>query len=777
MNRIAAFSLSARVLSWLAPVVIVSTIAIAYKDTLPVPFLLDDVLSIQHNDTLASLVTALSPPPESGVTVSGRPILNLSFAVSKALGDGSLAAHHLVNIAVHIANSWLLFGLINGTLRASEIGSTIKSPHVLALAIALLWSLHPLQTASITYLAQRAEALAVFFYLSTLYFFLRAQSSAPFRSRLLLSASVTACALGMASKEVVVSAPLIVLFYDRAFFSRTFASAWNAKKSYFLSLALTWIILALCLAQSGSRGNTAGLQSGVPWIHYIYTQTFALTQYVRLMFWPSPLVFDYGRELIQSFSPIAWKACLVLLTVAWVVRRWIKNTPIGFLGILALALLAPTTLIPISTQTIAEHRFYLALAPGIIAVIFASARLLGENRTGLLAALLSTGLVLLTIDRNRYYQSMESIWADTLAKRPQNDRAWHSMGYVYLEKGLTGKAREAFHKAVQLRSDPINIIGYAHALTESGQADEAIYLYREALAAVPRSYGEVYESMANLGLLLGQKGQREEAIRWLNDAIDLNPKKTGAHYNLGALYVSLNLYDDAVRHLRLAVDDPRQGDQAKSLLIRALLSSNKPKEALALAERIHTAKPGSLELLLAYAQALAGSGKIDDAVREYQAVIAKDPSFPSARTQLGILYFATRRLDDARHHLELAVDQNPADHIALSTLAEVLLKSGALDEAVPRFEAALRFAPADHKSRYQLANSLLQLGRFDDAVIHYQILVRDRSAPLAEIHNELAIAYAQKGDFSNARVHFTECLRIKPDHTGASENLRRLPAP
>ncbi len=773
-----ASSASNRLIGRLAPCILILAIALAYHNTLAVPFLFDDVHAIAENPTLDPVWRSLVPPSDSGSTVSGRPLLNLSFALTQWLGGGSLAVHHLANIALHAANAWLLFALVLATLRLPSLSKIApRSPHLTALAASLLWALHPLQTESVTYLVQRAESLVAFFYLLTLYLFARARTAAPARARLLFASSVAACAAGMASKEVMASAPLLVLLYDRAFFSRDLSSAWKTSPRFYAALFATWIVLILCIAQSGFRGNTTGFNAGAPWFDYLCTQAWALTHYLRLAVWPSPLVFDYGRELVTAPGQIAWRAVLILLAVAWVFKNWWQNRPAGFLGVLALAVLAPTTLVPVATQTIAEHRTYLALAPlfaGAAVVLF---RLLGEKTALAVTAALSLALAFATVARNRDYRSIESIWTDTLAKRPSNERAWYSLGYVHLDKNLPSRAIEYFREAVRLRPDPINLMGYAHALTQAGESDQAIALYRQTLPLVPRTYGEVYESMANLGLLLGKTGQHDEAIRWLSDAIAINPRKTGAYYNLGALYFSLGRFSDAAENLRRALDDPKQGDEAASLLVRSLLALGQKTEALAFAQKQKSARPSSLTLRLACAQSLAANGDTASALSEYQAILAQDPAFPSARTQLGILLFATRRLDDARQQLELAASQNPADHAAVSTLAEVLLKSGQLAAAALRFETALALSPADHPSRYRLANTLLQLGRFDASIAHYQQLIRDRAPPLAEIHNELAIAFAQTGDFASARSHFAECLRLNPRHAGAAENLRRLPPP
>ena len=123
-------------------------------------------------------------------------------------------------------------------------------PVLAALAVALLWVLHPLQTESITYIVQRAESLMGLFYLLTLYCFIRHaegdQSSAspsPDGKRW-AGLAIACCFLGMASKEVMVSAPLIVFLYDRTFVSGSFRKAWQQHRGLYIGLASSWLLLA-----------------------------------------------------------------------------------------------------------------------------------------------------------------------------------------------------------------------------------------------------------------------------------------------------------------------------------------------------------------------------------------------------------------------------------------------------------------------------------------------------------------------------------------------------
>jgi len=170
---------------------------------------------------MAFLAGALSAAGQ-GLTSSGRPLVNLSFAVNFALTGNAVRSYHVLNLCVHSLAGLTLFGILRRTLEALGIGSRSS---LLALGISLIWTLHPLQTEAVTYIVQRAESMMGVFYLQTLYWFIR-YAGAPGRRQYGVL-SFLACLLGMATKEVMVSAPLMVLLYDRAFVSGSFRESWR----------------------------------------------------------------------------------------------------------------------------------------------------------------------------------------------------------------------------------------------------------------------------------------------------------------------------------------------------------------------------------------------------------------------------------------------------------------------------------------------------------------------------------------------------------------------
>jgi hypothetical protein len=112
----------------------------------------------------------------------------------------------------------LLFGVIRRTARKVHSARWSLSPDTLAALVTVIWLVHPLQTEAVDYVIQRTELLVSLCYLATLYASIRAWDAATRRAIAGWSvASVAACFVGMASKEVMASAPLAVILYDRAF--------------------------------------------------------------------------------------------------------------------------------------------------------------------------------------------------------------------------------------------------------------------------------------------------------------------------------------------------------------------------------------------------------------------------------------------------------------------------------------------------------------------------------------------------------------------------------
>ncbi len=640
-----------------------------YANSFSGPFIFDDIPSIRENLTIRHFSTALFPP-NGGLTVSGRPVLNLSFALNYAISGNAVWSYHALNLVIHLLAGLTLFGIVRRTLErgrlrenavlggffpgsADENQSLTTLATLIALAVAVLWTLHPLQTESVTYLVQRGESLVGLFYLLTLYCFVRGAASA--NSRLWYPMAIAACLLGMATKEVMVSAPVLVLLYDRTFLAGSFRAAWRQRRWLYAGLAATWLLLAWLVLGTANRGGTAGFGVGVGFWQYAATQFETVARYLWLSIWPHPLIIDYGAQWVKAVPDVIPYALVVALVLAGTAAARRRRPALGFLGAWFLAILAPTSLVPGNRQTMAEHRMYLALAPVIVLLVLAvHASLRRRSWVVLLAA--AVGLGWMTVQRNKDYRSELAIWHGTAAKRPHNAWALSNYGAALFRQGKPAEALVQYEKA--LRVQPTLAEAYynaANALSELGRMPETIGHYEAALELKP----DYVEAHNNLGNILLQAGRLPEAIRHYETVVRIQPDSAEAHYNLGNALFRAGRTPEAVQHLETALHLNPAYAEASYNLGTAFLKLGRLPEAKAQFEQALRVRPDYSQAHNNLGNVLAQTGSLPQAVAHYQAALQIDPANAEAHNNLGVILMQQGRLQEAKEQFGRALRLQP----------------------------------------------------------------------------------------------------------------------
>src|SRR5262245_45373084 len=224
----------------MAAALVATTIAI-YANSLSGAFVYDDGGAIVNNQGIRNLTTALAAAREN--PVAGRPVVGLSLALNFALGGLSPWGYHAFNIGVHVLAGLLLFGVLRRTCALPSVPSWLRdSANSLAFAASLIWLVHPLQTEVVDYVTQRTESMMGLFYLLTVYASIRSMTDA--RSAMSWTVvAIGACALGMATKEPMASAPLVILIFDAAFVAGNIGRAIRQRRWLYVGLAATWAVV------------------------------------------------------------------------------------------------------------------------------------------------------------------------------------------------------------------------------------------------------------------------------------------------------------------------------------------------------------------------------------------------------------------------------------------------------------------------------------------------------------------------------------------------------
>lgn len=526
--------------TWYAGLLISGAAILVYLNSFSGVFIFDDEATIvqnPHRERLWPPREAFAAPPKS--PLRDRPVVSFAFSLNHALTGSSPASFHGGNLLIHLAAALCLFGVVRRTLVSPRLpGRYRNAAGGLALASALVWAVHPLQTQAVTYLTQRCESLMGLFFLGTLYAFIRALGSRrPVRWYCL---SVFSCLLGIGSKAVMVAAPLVVLLYDRAFVASSWREIWRRRRWYYLALLLTLSLQAALLLTT----SYADIKTHRP-LEYGLSQFGVIAHYCRLILVPRPLCLDYHWPPARGLADVWPGALIVAVLLVLTVKAWRRFPPLGFAGLWFFLILAPTSsLLPLEDLAF-EHRMYLPLAaPVVLATVGvgellrrllprqpAARRIWGSVLT--LAAV--TVLGALTAARNRDYHSAAGMWRQVIDLRPLNPRAYNSLGNIVLKEGDPDRALELFRRAIAV--SPRYQAGHynlANLLAARGETASAIEYYRETLEINP----EAVEAHNNLGIALYSRGEVAEARGHFLAALEIDPLDPAAHYNLGLLLLN-----------------------------------------------------------------------------------------------------------------------------------------------------------------------------------------------------------------------------------------------
>jgi Flp pilus assembly protein TadD/uncharacterized membrane protein YhaH (DUF805 family) len=663
---------------------LIAVTCVAYHNSFWGPLVFDDIINIRNNLQLRHLWPVwrtMWGPLSTGV--SGRPVVQLSFALDYAVNELSVTGYHVTNLVLHILTGLVLFGILRRTLTSAPRLQPAfgRRASLLAFVVTLVWQVHPLITDSVTYLSGRTEILGALFMLLTLYGAIRAGASTSSRARVAWQASaVISCALGTGCKEILAAAPFLVLLYDWLFIARTPVAAGIRPARpviFYLLLFATLALIPLNLYMANfHRSALAGPGQMSSW-QYLKTQSEVLALYLRLSVWPNPLVIDYfgwktDRTLVQVLPSALVILALLLITIYLVARR----RPAGYAGAWFFLILAPTSsVLPLPTEIATERRMYLPLMGIVALIVLGGYRLLKWSQPrwpGAARALpyAAAGIVLVTVmaeaartvTRNNDFTDPLVLWQDVIRHWPQNPRAYDNLGFEYIGRGQGDQAKAAFERAAEI--DP-----------------------------------QDYTAFNNLGALYVADGDDDDAaIRALEAAIRLRPDYATPYLNLGTIRYRRGQFAAAEQLLRQSLQIKSDRVDSRTGLVRTLLAQSRIEEAEREARAAVQLAPSSTLARDALALALARGGKVGEAIAEWNAIIAVGQGDADSTTHLA-WYLASAEDASLRNPKRAAAaarsaatatkakEVGPLDALALALAAE-----GQFDQAITVAQNALDLA-------------------------------------------------------------------------------------
>jgi tetratricopeptide (TPR) repeat protein len=493
--------------------------------------------------------------------------------------------YHAVNVALHIANSVLVFWLVGFFTRR----------RLLPLAAAVLFAVHPIHTEAVAWISGRAELMGMLFLLIAWGMFLQADRAKRWSRVVWWVGSALAFLCGLLCKENVLMLPVVLvvsalclrrLRFNRRSRVRLGWGLWFVRlvalmTPYAMALSAYFHYRGILYGEALLRNRVAISESNNPlvsleFLSRITTGISLLGAYLGQALIGFPMSADYSYNqypIVQSYgdvrlicSCLALAFCVGLSLVSWQRRGMLWLWFVYFV-----VMLAPVVNILTVIGTIRADRF--VYAPSLAACAFYAIwlqrlRVMKPKRAkrkfdpavmeierkklkGVEQAIGAQDLqrvafgslivvfVTLTWHRNGVWSSNATLWKQTARESPRSAAAQYNRGVYEISQGHEREALEAWKRALEI--DP----GHASARLNEG----TIQLARENYDRAENSFRSGLEFdpanaplNLNLGVLLAGKGEMEEAKRLFAVAVQSAPQNPVAHYNLGL--ASATLGDD-----------------------------------------------------------------------------------------------------------------------------------------------------------------------------------------------------------------------------------------
>jgi len=637
----------------------------------------DDQVYIYENPNIQAGITlkAIKWAFTTGYVNFWHPLTWLSHMLDWQLFGSNPAGHHLVNLIFHIANTLLVFLVLKrmtGALWPSAF-------------VAALFALHPLHVESVAWVAERKDVLSIFFWLLTMWAYIRYVKQSSVANYLL---TLLVFALGLMAKPMLVTLPFVLLLLDYwplaripqgqekkhtdTRFHRLYPLI--LEKIPFIVLSAVFSVIAFLAQRSG--GAVSPL-TAISIKLRICNALISYVEYIEKMIWPARLAMFYphpGSNISILYAVIS--AILLLAVTVFVLRlaeehRYLITGWFWYLG----TLVPVIGLIQVGSHAMADRYSYITLTGLFIIIAWGLPELLGKwpyRKIMLWASSLIVlfALAICTHLQLRYWRDTITLCQHALEVTENNHLAHFSMTRTLLEQGRIKEAIWHSSEAVRIKPDYVDAInGLGAALNRAGKIDEAISYYKRAL--------------------------------------EINPNFTKAHLNLAAAFMTKGRFAEAVTHYRIAeatIDIPGMHSDFGCALVRL----GRFKEAVTEYRKALSAMPNDPNVLNDLGYALANTGEFDEAISLYNKALQITPDSINIHLNLGFALTSSGKFAEAIKEYEKILLIQPQNAVTHNDLAVMLLRQGKFDQAIEHFNQAIQIDPNYTDARDNLNRALAE---------------------------------------------------------------------
>ena len=512
-----------------------------------------------------------------------HPLTWISHELDCQLFGTNAAGHHFVNLALHVANALLVFGLFRMTT-----GATWRSAMVAA-----LFAWHPLHVESVAWISERKDVLSTFFGLLAMWCYVRYARATTGNAQCAGSRwrdyglAVFFFVLSLMSKPMLVTMPFVLLVIDfwplqrwglsRSGLRSAGRTLLREKMPFLILAAISSVVTFYAQRASGAVVNLAARSFSERLPNVV--QSYA--NYLSKLVYPKNLCAFYFSQWEDSHIVLPTLVLIgISLLAIWTVRRR-PFLAVGWLWYLG-TLLPVIGLVRVGTQAMADRYTYLPSIGIFAATVWGGAEILARRSRPMVGFV--CGMILFCFAATSwmqvgYWRNGLTLFERALDVGEASPLAHHNLGSELLEKvGRPREARQHFEAALELYpAYPEAHFSLGQALNLEGQFAEAERHYREAI----RNKSDYAQAYYELGSLLVLKGRLDEARTNLTEALRLKPDYAPIRTRFGNLLWLQGEFREGLKQLREAVKSAPQYAEGQYHLATALAEQRNYKEAVA----------------------------------------------------------------------------------------------------------------------------------------------------------------------------------------------------
>ncbi len=636
-----------------------------YANSLQNEFVFDDESVVVNNTSIQSLsnIPKYFTADEGFHKVIGRyyrPVVSTTYAIDYAIWGLKPFGFHLTNILIHLISSLLLFALLKFMFKNYKFGLTG------AFIGSLLFAVHPIHTEAVAWVSGRTDSLVTLFFFASFLFYIK--YSDDLKSQKNLNWALAFYALGLLSKEMIITMPVFILLYDFIFKKESKDFFKKNIRAYLLFAGVTvlYLIIRYLVLKDIPEREKYLYFYGIDGITALGTMLKTIPVYLKLLFVPFNLLYHYNGVISDAkslFDAVVLLSALFVIAGIAVPLLIRKDFPVFAFAILFffISLLPVMNIIP-TMNLMAERFLYLssfALSVAIAGIVIYLKSENGARNYSLVVIIILLIFSFLTFQRNKDWVSEEILFAT--GEGVDGTVLLVNSGNQYANSQKYDIAKEKYLRAIGIRDN--NVLAH-HNL---GQ----IYILQNVLdsAEIHISRGIAIDSLApdgyfQLSNLYQMMGRNEDAIPLLEKLQQIIPDYRGS------LAVLNSLKSGETNELGLIPNSPAGND---------------------------------LAVLQKRSYQLFQSGKFELAIKDLEKLVEIDPLSASGYlNNMAMCYIELKDFKKAEDKLNESIGLDAGNVNALSGLADVYLKTGRKKEAIEAYRKILAVNPKDENAMFKL---------------------------------------------------------------------------